>query len=406
MIDKSTFCVAPFIHQSMKTDGSIKACCRSLPAISNVREEPLSEAWNNPLLKQMRLDLTSGETNKRCRICFDQEEQGVKSLRQKYNSNQDRYARAIDVAERMEEDGTVNDSPQWIEFKLSNLCNLKCRMCHPLDSTKWFNDYKLVEHLHEDQWQHYLAKAGVDKKPLLNVFDEDFHADVKQFLDNVDYLQFAGGEPLYDDAHYEILEIVRPRAHEITLNYATNMTVLSTKKYNVLDFWRDFKSVMVSASIDGPPGLNDYIRGGAERYDIELNVKRVNELPNCITVGKPTIQALNIYYLPELFEWIKQNNFKQVDHHFVTFPKFLDCRIWTGRARMEIDAKLQNYYENQTDERTRNVLDNILTFFRSAEMYEDQKWDDFLEYNRILDDARDQNYKDYAFFREYMKDRK
>ena len=49
-----TFCVAPFIHQSTKTDGSIKACCRAKGRIASVKQfdfkdaegTTLSDAWN------------------------------------------------------------------------------------------------------------------------------------------------------------------------------------------------------------------------------------------------------------------------------------------------------------------------------------------------------------------------
>ena len=35
-IKMDTFCVAPFVHQSTKTDGSVKACCRAKGRIASV----------------------------------------------------------------------------------------------------------------------------------------------------------------------------------------------------------------------------------------------------------------------------------------------------------------------------------------------------------------------------------
>jgi len=404
-IDQSTFCVAPFTHQSTKTDGSIKLCCRSLPKIGSIDEMSLSEAWNSSIIREVRLEMISGRRNARCNICWNQEDHGIRSLRQKYNTDQERYDYALDVAANMDYDGETLDNPTWLEFKLSNLCNLKCRMCTPLDSTKWFQDYKLIRHLHDDNWNDYLSKSGADKKPLLDVFDDAFFEDIAPMLENIDYLQFAGGEPLYDDAHYKILEIVQPRAEHINLNYATNMTVLSTKNYNVLDFWEKHKRVVVAASIDGPPALNDYIRGSSQKYDIAHNVTRLKDYENISVTGKPTVQSLNIYYIPELFEWIKKNHFDSIDHHFVTWPHFLDCRIWTGNAREEITAKLESYTAAQTDPNIRHVVENILTFFTSSEQYTDEKWDKFIEYNRTLDEARNQSFEDYQFFKTYMKER-
>ena len=402
-INYQTFCVAPFVHQSLKTDGSIKACCRSLPRITSIQKDSLISAWNHKTLKQLRLDAISGQVNSLCNICFDQEKKNVKSLRQNYNSSERNYREAVRRAENMDKDGYLDQSPTWIEFKLSNLCNLKCRMCHPLDSTQWFNDYKLVKHLREPNWRNYLSMFGVDQKPLLSVFDEKFYDDVNLFLKKAFYLQFAGGEPLYDLAHYKILERAKSRAKEIRLGYATNLTVLSIKDHNVLDYWKNFRGVTVQVSIDGPPELNNYIRGGSERYNIEKNIEKVKKLSNTVIVCKPTIQALNILYLPELIKWSKKNKFDLMNYHFVKFPEFLDCRIWTGDARERITKKLENSLKKESNKRYIIILKNVLSYFKSSETYDEKKWKTFLEYNRILDKARNQSWTDHEFLREYMK---
>ena len=211
-MDKSTFCVAPFVHQSTKTDGSIKACCRSLPEISNINNESLDEAWNNKEIKQLRLDLINGVRNSRCNVCWKLENNGVLSLRQKYNRMyQDR---AELVSKSMHKDGTVDYKPVWIEFKMSNICNLKCRMCHPMDSTKWFDDYKKISHLHENHWQEYMIKLGLDKKAMLASYDNDFFNKLDYFLNDIEQLDFAGGEPLYDENHYKVLDSVLNKANK------------------------------------------------------------------------------------------------------------------------------------------------------------------------------------------------
>ena len=45
-INMDTFCVAPFLHQSTKTDGTIKACCRAKGRIATVSQTDLVDAWN------------------------------------------------------------------------------------------------------------------------------------------------------------------------------------------------------------------------------------------------------------------------------------------------------------------------------------------------------------------------
>lgn len=409
-IKKDTFCVAPFTHLSTKTDGSIKACCRSLPAISNIKNQSLLQAWNNDEMKQLRNDLINGIKNERCNACWELEDIGANSLRTKWNHQQ--FGRQQNNSkinlESLNPDYSLNNKPTWIEFKLSNLCNFKCRMCHPMDSTRWFEDYKKILHFHDKNWQKEMEDLNLTKKSLLKSYSKEFFESLPEVMSNIDEIWFAGGEPLYDDDHYKILESVMDRADKITLNYATNLSMLSNKKYNVLDYWKKFKKVITAVSLDGPPDLNNYIRSGADSKGIEENIKLLQkELPNVFIQGKITVQALNIYYTPETFEWFKSMNvFTGV--HFVTFPKFLDSRIWAKEARKEIQEKLENYLMTQNNLvglqlNVGNSIRDVVRFFNASNFYNDEIWNKFLEYNKTLDLARNETFEKFEFLQKWMK---
>ena len=91
-----TFCVAPFLHQSTKTDGSIKACCRAKGRIASVKEfdfkdaegTTLSDAWNWKKIRDLRLDLINGIRNDMCKVCWDHEDANVESMRKSMNNVQ------------------------------------------------------------------------------------------------------------------------------------------------------------------------------------------------------------------------------------------------------------------------------------------------------------------------------
>lgn len=407
-LNKKTFCVAPFTHLSTKTDGSIKACCRSLPAISNIKKQTIIEAWNNKEIKQLRKDLITGVRNERCDVCWKLEDVGARSLRMKYNATERQMANALHNLELMKDDYSIPVNPNWIEFKLSNLCNFKCRMCHPMDSTRWYEDYKKVEHLHEQSWQDEMNHLNLDKKRLLTSYKDQFFEDLPVIMNNTDELWFAGGEPLYDDDHYRILDSVMDRADKITLNYATNLSMLSNKKYNVLDYWKKFKKVILAVSLDGPPDLNEYVRSGADSKVIEENIRILQEtMPNVFIQGKITVQALNIYYVPEAFEWFRRMKvFAGV--HFVTWPSFLDCRIWTGVPRQQILEKLQQY-RHLNGMRTGIVynintsISDVYNFFNGKDMHDAVLWNKFINYNKILDESRNESSSKFPFLETWMK---
>ena len=402
----STFCPAPFIHQSTKTDGSIKACCRSLPRISSIKDETLLEAWNNTEIKKLRHDLLNGIRNPRCNTCWKLEDSNIESLRHKYNKREIYGEQAAENLKSMNPDFSLNNKPTWIEFKLSNLCNFKCRMCHVMDSTKWFDDHKKIKHLHTDYWQAELSSLNLEEKPLLGTYDENFYRDLPEAMSNITEIWFAGGEPLYDDNHYRILDSVMDRAHEITLSYATNLSMLSNKKYNVIEYWKKFKSIQVSVSLDGPPELNEYIRSGANSSDIEKNIRYLlDHLPNVSVTGKITVQALNVYHVPETMDWFKRLNVHFTGVHFVDWPEHLDARIWIGEPRNLIKAKLADYLKKYStnDMNIRNSVRNVLKYFDGSTTHTDEQWGKFLEWNAILDESRNESFSKCEFLKTWMK---
>tara|TARA_Y100001951_G_scaffold51442_1_gene40646 strand:- start:1181 stop:2392 length:1212 start_codon:yes stop_codon:yes gene_type:complete len=383
-----TFCVAPFIHQSMKTDGCIKLCCQSLPEIANHKKtttisgevSTMKEAWNNDVIKQVRLDLTQGVKNKRCNICWEHEKNNVKSLRQKYNNKPTMMYYALDAFKHMQKDGTIHSPPKWLELKLSNLCNFACRMCHVMDSTSWFDDWKHVHHFSDPYWKSHIEGLNLLNKPYLGAND-DFFDGVD--LSEVRLLQFAGGEPLYDEKHYKALDKVIDRADKITLNYATNLSNLGYKKYNVLDYWKKFKFIHLSVSLDGPREKNDYIRHGSNWQTLEKNIKEVQKLNNVHIVGKCTLQTTNIYYLPETLEWFREMGIDR-DVHYVMFPKWFDCRSMPNKIKDYVIRKLGKMQENK------KFKSSVINYLKQ-DLYNEENWKTFFTYNATLDKLRNQN---------------
>jgi len=376
-----TYCKAPFTHLSIKTDGNIKSCCRALPGsgFSNLRKESILDAWSNPYMKKLREDLLAGIQNPNCDPCWNNERDGVRSLREKYND--------LNLGEE-------KNKPVWLELKMSNLCNLRCRMCHVADSTAWASDFDKIRHLHYNDWLTKVIDAlPFQKGYKLDVYNDQFFKDFKVLASDIVRLSFAGGEPMYDEKHYTILEMLQPYAHKIDLSYATNATIDAYKDYNIFDLWKRFKSVQVSCSIDGYPALSEYIRTNSNIFDVERIIKKMLSVPTINVTGKITLSAWNIFYVPETFEYFKSLGLKKYDYHFVTFPEFLDCRIWNGEARNVIDKKL-----NTECDKTQSIR----RYFSNTNKYSDNKFATFVEYTKALDESRGTNYMNFDFLRKWI----
>ena len=131
-LSSSTFCLLPFIHMATKTDGDLKLCCRSWP-IGNISKQSIKSLWNGNTYKRVRKQMLNSQRPPECDACWRHEDIGVRSMRQRYNKS--RSKQYLNTLDNLSDNYTMPLQIPIIEAKLSNFCNLKCRMCHPLDST-------------------------------------------------------------------------------------------------------------------------------------------------------------------------------------------------------------------------------------------------------------------------------
>lgn len=375
-----TICPAPFVHQSTKTDGSIKLCCRSLPRIGSVNDMPLSDAWNCDTIKQVRLDMVNGVRNKHCEVCYKDEDAGVSSLRQKYLNKRskkmlDDYEYAVNT---MQSDGTLTTGVKWLELKLSNLCNFACRMCSVHDSTSWFKEWDKISDLQPADWQEHIVKLGLTKKPYLGYEDAFIEGlDLSEVLE----LNFAGGEPLFDEKHYKVLDKVIDRADEIFLSYATNLSMLKFKKYNILNYWSKFRAVKLAVSLDGSKEQNDYIRHGSNWQQIQDNILQLKQYPNIRIVAKITVQNTNAYYIPEALEWFDSMGI-ETEITFVRYPEHLSASVLPVHLKNAVVDKLANYKYD--------CISSIIAFVKQDD-YTEELWNKFWQHHNALDESRSES---------------
>ena len=86
---KSKFCPAPWYHLSTDTNGSLRPCCKfSQPQLQQKHKMPfmyegrLDELWNSNNFKSLRQDFIDGKQPKECEICWNEENNNVRSYRE------------------------------------------------------------------------------------------------------------------------------------------------------------------------------------------------------------------------------------------------------------------------------------------------------------------------------------
>jgi organic radical activating enzyme len=228
------------------------------------------------------------------------------------------------------------------DIRFSNLCNLKCRSCGHIFSSQWYQDQA---RLAGGDWK--------EKNTVLNYAGRteiDMWEQLEPHLDYVEQIYFAGGEPLLMEEHYRILEeLVKRQRFDVRLVYNTNFTHTRLKDKSVFDYWRQFKSVAVGASLDDSGARGEYIRKGTDWAVVEQN--RRDMLATCPGVDfyiSPTLSILNALHLPDFHrEWVEKGLLKPQDLNvnILQDPVYYRLDIAPVEYKQQIQRKFEQHLE-------------------------------------------------------------
>jgi MoaA/NifB/PqqE/SkfB family radical SAM enzyme len=398
----------PFTGLATREDGAICACCRSHP-VGNIQEQTLEEIWNNDTMKRIRQQVLTGYRPPECEPCFSLEDQGVESLRQRHVLGKIPEARIKlypNAVSKMNSDYSMPFEIPTMELKLNNLCNLKCRMCHPMDSTAW-NDWSEVKDFYKAEGNIMYAiveEHGLEQKPHLDKFQDnpEWWASLEKLLPHFRRVEFAGGEPLMDPQHYRILDMLAPYGHQIEIKYATNLSMLGKSNRTIWEYWPKFKSVAVNVSIDGIGASYEYVRGNASWSELVNNIKQIQSVPNISRiVGAVTVQVSNILILDKMIEHFLDDLGIVFHTHRVEYPKLLSAQVLPKELKdiaynrlEEIKSRVPNFkmckQHPQLIEYTLGQIQDNQNYLRARDQHE--LWKDCLEFNRRLDVSRNQSF--------------
>jgi sulfatase maturation enzyme AslB (radical SAM superfamily) len=161
-------------------------------------------------------------------------------------------------------------------------------------------------------------------------------------LDYVEQIYFAGGEPLLMEEHYRILEeLVKRGRTDVRLIYNTNFTHTDLKGRSVFEYWKQFRSVAVGASLDDSGRRGEYIRKGTDWAVVEQN--RRDMLRVCPEVDfyiSPTLSIMNARHLPDFHrDWVEKGLIRAQD---------LNVNILQDPAHYRIDIAPAEYKQMLT----------------------------------------------------------
>lgn len=383
----SSFCVLPWIHLASHPHGGVSLCCLSdhFNNLNLARNESeggrqflklgtasLRDIFNSDYFRLVRRQMLEGKQPEACHGCFKQESLGIESKRiaeARIHGFTERDAREITDA-----DGRIDPNFKFVELRLGNNCNLKCRTCNPASSTKWRADYDSLS----EKLGFIRSYAGMDG------FDwpesQEFWDELDRFTPNLTSLYINGGEPMLYKKHASYLEklVADGRASKIDLVYSSNITVIPEELFGI---WKNFKQVEIKASIDDLRERNRYIRFPADWAAIERNLNKLLDHGVKVMILQ-TVSAMNAYYLDEFQEWASEMGV-YVAHNYVFDPDYLSFGALPAKVRQAICWKVKP----GIGDRKTHVLGSLFGDQERPEL-----WTRFQEYTQALDKIRNESF--------------
>jgi organic radical activating enzyme len=383
-----TFCIEPWIHLYLNPQGQINPCCMAdmKYPLGNYLTDPID--FNSLPIVEFRKTLLSGYQAPQCTSCYRQEQQGIVSARQQANV---KFARYIDPAPA----AVVQDFKlRRIDVRLNNVCNLKCRMCSGQFSNRIAQeDFEI--------WgaTEYLRTSNSTTQ------DQKICDLIENQINNIDNVYFAGGEPLINETHYKILQmLIDYDKTSVDVFYNTNFSLLRYKQYNILDFWKKLNCVTIGASIDLIGPAADYVRNGVDYVTLEQNYHQVqNQCPNVRFEIHSTLSLYNAFNLCDLQKhWIDVIGLSpgQIKFNLLFDPNYLAISVLPKEIKNQVSDRVSEhvlYLERigaqQLAQSWKNAVD-IMN--RQDNSYLLPK---FFQINDARDQYRKQQFEDY--FPEY-----
>ncbi len=384
-----SLCMSPWTHLHISTQGEVFPCCftDSNQPLAHLDKKDLKEVFNQKEMRDLRKEMISGARPAGCKKCFEIEDAGGNSHRRFINNNFSKHFAKINETDA---DGKAEFFLAFWDFRFSNLCNYKCRTCGFLNSSAWYEETKKLD-----------PNLGPPVKKIINQVNKLWH-QLESHFEELEWVYFAGGEPLIMDEHWQLLDkLVEKKMFKTKISYSTNLSVLKFKNYDALEYWKKFESIHVWASLDATHERGEYIRKGQQWTQILENRKRLmREAPEVHFTIIVTLSVFNIYHITDFHkEWTEQGLIPIVEFvpNLLFYPTHFRIQILTRQEKEKVLLKINDFlaWAKGTASSTefnivRSRYESIINFLMQQDL--SHLMPDFLSKTKALDVSRQEDF--------------
>jgi len=270
--------MAPWTHTYLSPQTERRMCCASREPAQNFEQYidtksgtgryipiTLDEHWNGEHMRSVRLRMMRGEILPECEVCNDKllntdvyRSYFNQLFGHKYNT----------VMENTDPTGYTTMLPVSWDYRFSNLCNFKCRMCGDMLSSAWETEQKqhdMVDFTNpKNNWMRPEVKKQIETFQDTQV-EQEFSTAVEEH--RVEEVYWVGGEPLMYEQHWKYMKriIELGDGPNVYARYNTNLSRVNYRGINLYsDILSGLRDWQICASLDGTGKIGEYIRTGLD----------------------------------------------------------------------------------------------------------------------------------------------
>ena len=368
-----TLCMAPWTHTYLSPQTERRMCCASTEKATSFKQyidtgseakeynpKTLDQHWNSEHMKSVRRRMMAGEELPECQVC-NNKLLNTDVYRTYFNSLFGH--KEEDLWRLTNADGSTEMPVVSFDYRFSNLCNFKCRMCGDMLSSSWE-----AEQRKNEMWSPW-AKPWMAEpvRSKIKDFQEDqVEKEFARAVDNhlIEEIYWVGGEPLMYEQHWKYMKQIVDNgdADKVYVRYNTN---LSRTKYKGIDLYKDllvhFKDWQICASIDGTGTTGEWIRDGLnyekwlQNFKDGVAIKRHSrQMRLDVTLTTPGLLEVK-----NLFRLSKRFNVEMLTKVVFTFsPDIVLSPLALPRNILnEIVDELLDFIEPRADKNQQSLVD-------------------------------------------------
>jgi len=382
-----TLCVLPWVSLEASPIGTVRPCCLADDEIVDdagqkfkLGPADFQSIQNSNHMRNLRTQFLAGEKPQTCRKCWNEEHAGRDSKR----------IHTLNRLKHMlpDQDWTQDAKPlMFLDLKLGNICNLKCRICGPWSSSQFATEELNFMPRAEQKSSHAYQMLRAGAWPREN---EQFWSQIDTVLADIRYIEFTGGEPFMIDQHFDMLQGIVDCgiAGQVEIHYNTNGTLFPDRGPEI---WKHFKTVEIAVSVDDIGARFEYQRSNASWGTVKENINRFRimreSMPNLQLQCCTTVDVFNVRYLNEVALWIALQDFDFVYWNMMHDAWYFSISRLPAAAKQQIADYLANC---DVPKQFRSEFDRIIDFMNLGESSDGEETKQQI---RRLDQRRQQDLK-------------